>query len=493
MPPRRRPAAIMEGRRGEVHRGVRAGALRRPARAEARDPPVPKEVEWLPLSKITLGELNQKQKVVLEGRYWKSPVLVAGETRGVIVNEADATWRIWVTGTQSESLLREVSGRCKELRVHVCPDPCDRLVWAKDLIHGLRYHVQGDSVEDWWTNLEEVPREKAGPREGDPLHRLREEMGAREKEGDLQYSPEGVEPPARPGEVAEEKAVKKGKKKKAKLKVQLEAPLKEVFKRTALDPDADVRVELMRKARKIRRGKKRKKKGSRSRSRGSSREESGESTESSSLGEKRIATSELFESERRSLRLWRRVPGALTHAAILDMQEQMLTAHGYQNRPVAEGASGSRGGTVFSGPSATTHGRSTSPGITSFGDDCGPMLARPHCGRVGRGQSTTEGPPGHCKRYNHRSRQATGVGRSGPAVPPDYTGGRRKAGRELQAEDRVFRRNTGRWHWEARDSFKGGKGKDKGRREKGKGDGKFKDKGNRKGDGKKKEDKGDKE
>ena len=150
----------MEGRREEVHRGVRVGALRRPAREEARDPPAPKEVEWLALSKITLSELNQKQKVVLEGRYWESPVLVAGETRGVIVNEADAMWRIWVTGTQSESLLK----------IHVCPDPCDRLVWAKDLIHGLRYHVQGDSVEDWWTNLEEVPREKAGPREGDPLH-----------------------------------------------------------------------------------------------------------------------------------------------------------------------------------------------------------------------------------------------------------------------------------------------------------------------------------
>ena len=482
----------MEGRRGEVHRGVRAGALRRPARAEARDPPVPKEVEWLPLSKITLGELNQKQKVVLEGRYWKSPVLVAGETRGVIVNEADATWRIWVTGTQSESLLREVSGRCKELRVHVCPDPCDRLVWAKDLIHGLRYHVQGDSVEDWWTNLEEVPREKAGPREGDPLHRLREEMGAREKEGDLQYSPEGVEPPARPGEVAEEKAVKKGKKKKAKLKVQLEAPLKEVFKRTALDPDADVRVELMRKARKIRRGKKRKKKGSRSRSRGSSREESGESTESSSLGEKRIATSELFESERRSLRLWRRVPGALTHAAILDMQEQMLTAHGYQNRPVAEGAVA---------PVVAQYFRA------HLQPHMGGALAREslHLATIvnlrlrGRIAAALDVASQRLKALQAIARGTTTevarrrVGRSGPAVPPDYTGGRRKAGRELQAEDRVFRRNTGRWHWEARDSFKGGKGKDKGRREKGKGDGKFKDKGNRKGDGKKKEDKGDKE
>ena len=43
--------------------------------------------------------LNLQQKVVLEGRYWESPVLMAGETRGVVVNEGDATWRLWVTGT----------------------------------------------------------------------------------------------------------------------------------------------------------------------------------------------------------------------------------------------------------------------------------------------------------------------------------------------------------------------------------------------------------
>ena len=122
--------------------------LRRPARGEAAESPVREEVEWASL-KITFSALNLRQKVVLEGRYWESPVLVAGETRGVVVNEGDATWRLWVTGTQSESLLREVGGRCKELRIHVCPDPCDRLVWAKDLIHGLRYHVQEEPAEEF--------------------------------------------------------------------------------------------------------------------------------------------------------------------------------------------------------------------------------------------------------------------------------------------------------------------------------------------------------
>ena len=302
------------------------------------DPPARKEVDWVALSKITFSELNRRQKVVLEGRYWESPVMIAGETRGVVVNEGDAVWRIWVTGTQNESLLREVAGRCKELRIHICPDPCDRLVWAKDLIHDLRYHGQGNPAEEWWTNLEEVPRKKTGLQEDDPLHRLREEMGAREKEGEMQYSPEGMDPPARKGEAAEEKVAKRGKKRKAKVKVQLEAPIKEVFKSTALDPDAEVRLELMRKARKIRRGKKKKRKAPGPEVRLHPGTMRGSRQTVQSWGEKHIATSEFFESERRSLRLWRRVPGALTHAAILDMQEQMLTAHGYLNRPVAEGA-----------------------------------------------------------------------------------------------------------------------------------------------------------
>ena len=68
-----------------------------------------------------------------------------------------------------------------------------------------------------------------------------------------------------------------------------------------------------------------------------------------------------------------------------------------------------------------------------------------------------------------------------------------EAGREMQTEERIMRRNASRWHWVDRDSYKGSKGKEKGKRDKGKGDGKFRDKGGRKGEGKKKDDKGDKE
>ena len=468
-------------------------ALRRPARREAEGSPGRREEEWVSLSKITLGALNLRQKVVLEGRYWESPVLVAGETRGVVINDGDATWRLWVTGTQSESLLREIAGRCKELRIHVCPDPCDKLVWAKDLIHGLRYRVQGEPAEEWWTNLEEVPRGDPRPREDDPLHRIRQEMVERADQGEVAYSPEAVDPPGKGEGVVEEKAAKKSKKRKAKVRVQLEVPVQDVFKHSALDPDASVRHELMRKARKIRKGgKKKKKKGSRSRSKESTEEDTGESSDSSSLGERRIATSELFESERRSLRLWRRVPGALTNAAILDMQEQMMTAQGYVNRPVMEGAVAPvvaqyfrahlqpHMGVAYARESlhlATILDLSLRGRVAAAMDVASQRLKALEA--MARGTST------------EIARRLELVGADRPSLLTTPEAG--EAGREMQTEDRIMRRNTGRWSWEDKDFYKGGKGKEKGRREKGKGDGKFKDKGNRKGDGKKKEEKGDKE
>ena len=493
MPPRRRPAAAaVEHREGALRR-PRVDVLRRPARGEAPESPVREEVEWVSLSKITFSALNLRQKVVLEGRFWESPVLVAGETRGVVVNEGDATWRLWVTGTQSESLLREVGGRCKELRIHVCPDPCDRLVWAKDLIHGLRYRVQEEPAEDWWTNLEEVPRGDPPPREDDPLHRIRAEMVERTGGEEVTYSPEAGEAPVRREEVGgEKKTLKKGKKRKAKVKVQLEAPLKDVFKHTALDPDANVRHELMRKARKIRKGKKKKKKGSRSRSKESSGEETGESSDSSSLGERRIATSELFESERRSLRLWRRVPGALTNAAVLDMQEQMMTAQGYVSVPMVEGAVAPVVAQYFRAhlqPHMGVAFARESLHLATILDLClrGRIAAAMDVAsqRLKALEATSRGTA------TEIARRLELIGADRPSLLTTPEAG--EAGREMQTEDRIMRRNTGRWHWEEKDFYKGGKGKEKGKREKGKGDGKYRDKGGRKGDGKRKEEKGDKE
>lgn len=102
-------------------------------------------------------------------------MVIAGEIRGIIFTEetGDATWRVWATGTQSPSLKG-----IGEIRVHICQRPCERLVWAVDLIHGERFHDQGLAIQDWWRNLgpeERAPTRRTPWRDCDG--RLREEQG----------------------------------------------------------------------------------------------------------------------------------------------------------------------------------------------------------------------------------------------------------------------------------------------------------------------------
>ena len=118
------------------------------------------------------------------------------------------------------------------------------------------------------------------------------------------------------------------KEEKEKLRPCLEVPLKDIFSRTGIDPDPQTRRTLMRKARKIRKGKK-KKKGSRSRSREKEEQDSDSSTTTSSLGEEIIGSSELFEAERRALQIWKRIPGALSCGVIQDMRQSLMTAEGF--------------------------------------------------------------------------------------------------------------------------------------------------------------------
>ena len=162
------------------------------------------------------------------------------------------------------------------------------------------------------------------------MAKLRKEMKKAVEDFNMDdYSPEGHAAPVTEGDKEKVKAKKKVKKKeKEKVKPCLEVPLKDIFARTGVDPDPGVRRALMRKARKIRRGKK-KKKGSRSRSREKEDQASDSSTTTSGLGEEVIGSSELFEAERRALQIWKRIPGALTCGALQDMRQSLMTAEGF--------------------------------------------------------------------------------------------------------------------------------------------------------------------
>ena len=85
-----------------------------------------------------------------------------------------------VTGTQTESLLKAVGGRCKEMEVHLCGRPCEAQVWNNQLIHGDRVRRQMDPAEGWWTNLEDARGRGHAmaeePEAVDQLAKLRTEM-----------------------------------------------------------------------------------------------------------------------------------------------------------------------------------------------------------------------------------------------------------------------------------------------------------------------------
>ena len=312
MPPKvlRRPAgrALAPGR----HRGGREGVLRRPALRPGEGDAREASGMWRSIPELSMEEIGGLDKVIVEGRYWEAPCLVAGVVNGLNFRGEDRKLRLLVTGTQTESLLKAVAGRCKEMEVHLCSQPCENQVWNNSLLRGERLRVQSDPVEEWWTNLEDARGRGAGVQEehdtGDQLAKLRTEM-KRVVEGVTaeEYSPKGGAAPVVEGE-KEKKVSKKKVKKKEKEKTRpcLEAPLKNMFDRTGVDPDPQARKTMMRKAQKEEEGQSL----PQSRERGSGQRQCQRQFDYHiKLAEELIGSSELFEAERRALQIWKRVPG----------------------------------------------------------------------------------------------------------------------------------------------------------------------------------------
>ena len=119
---------------------------------------------------------------------------------------------------------------------------------------------------------------------------------------------------------------KKKKKKKKKEGKRIKGSsgkkdLKVVFGGTGLDPDPEVRKNVIRTARKVR--KKAKKKRRRLSSEGST-----STSSTSSTSDEIMIDSEVFEGQRESQRLWKRTPGALALSTILEAQQCLLTRQG---------------------------------------------------------------------------------------------------------------------------------------------------------------------
>lgn len=121
------------------------------------------------------------------------------------------------------------------------------------------------------------------------------------------------------------------------------------------------------------------------------------------------------------------------------------------------GSGGSRCSSVLPDASTTMHGPSYRPGVFAPRDDPRPESTRPPSCRVRRGKPTAEGLIEAMARGTaiDVARRLELVGVEKPTLLSLPEAG--EAGREVQTEERILRRNASRWHGEDRDSYKGSK------------------------------------
>ncbi|CAK8987344.1 Uncharacterized protein SCF082_LOCUS930 [Durusdinium trenchii] len=304
----RRPAAAVE----------RRGILRRPAGA-----PAPGREEWIAAGEVSSDTLLGWNWMHIKGRYWEEEVELIGKAMDVKLKDTGREVMVKASGTPSESLLRVLTGiPSRQVRLHLCSDPCAALVWDEAYIHCSLLKEADRGSMGWSQNLEAAVEKD----EGDELKILRE--GAEE----LRRRGKGV------GGAPEEKKKRKKspgssgdeeKKKKEAGRIQGKKSLESLFSSTGLDPKAEVRRKVKRRARKVARRSRNKKRGSTSSGSGTSSSSSQESCE--------MDDKDLFEPATPTQRVWKQCPGALTMSMIAEAKEALLTQMGTVGEPL-EGA-----------------------------------------------------------------------------------------------------------------------------------------------------------
>eukprot|EP00438_Fugacium_kawagutii_P015982 Skav227119 [mRNA] locus=scaffold199:491231:496900:+ [translate_table: standard] len=279
------------------------------------------------MSEVPSAELLAVRSMLLrKAVYYGNEVEICGSITG-IRTEKDQVWLDFrATGTQSEELLRVLSGRKKrDLVVHLCRDGCRKDVTDSNLVHADRFETVDPASEEWFTNVEAVRDDEAMEDDEDELKDLRrkaEEEAARGGEG----------PPKDKKKKKKDKKSKKDSKEEAEKKEpaveeELELgqkSLKSLFEDTGLDPRAKVRQKMFRRAKKMKKKKSKKKK--KSSSGGSGSESSSGSTSSTSTG--RGEEDDLFDEDKSLVKIWKRYPGVLSASVVGEARKQLVTASG---------------------------------------------------------------------------------------------------------------------------------------------------------------------
>ena len=165
--------------RGGGHR--RRGALRRPGHREAGEGSAVESYKdrWaagqtIPAHEVDVLLLGVGEKVAMEkAYYYQKECKLAGELKGVNIQDGEVTMKLQLTGTTHEGVLKLQSGSPELLfRVHRCGPSCTQEETADDMAHvtQMRKIIHPSTDEGWVQNLEKVARSG----EHDDLQVLRE-------------------------------------------------------------------------------------------------------------------------------------------------------------------------------------------------------------------------------------------------------------------------------------------------------------------------------
>ena len=305
MPPKLRRPASARGR-----------ALRRPAAVE---PEREEEIERKLSSggpvvacKVTLEEALKCKRLRVKGTYWQEEVEFVGRVLSPAVDGRELYLQLQLEGSPAESVISWATGHPGvPCRLHLCREDCNRELSEDGLFHAVTLEdlgVEGAILPPWENNL-------LGEDENAKLRQRAEAAKAKSpnREKDKKRKRTSSSSPSSGRKKASKEKKRKKKERKERQKVQGQKELKDLYGKTGLDPDPEVRRELMRKAKKVIRKKK-----NRSSSRGSSTSSSG----GQSSGE------ELFQEEMKVKAVSEKIPGVLAANAIREMQGKLLSHTG---------------------------------------------------------------------------------------------------------------------------------------------------------------------
>ena len=303
---------------------TRSPAIRRKPAAKTDDLPVS---EFHYLRELAAAQLRCLGLIELgDARYYEGHVKVAGRIVGLGQDEDFLEFR--VSGTQTEGLLDMFGDPAKRtMQLHICQKDCSWQPTGEDILHASGYWIVGDDKLPWHTLLEE---KSLKPEEHDELSRLR----ALHEERREKVVGEKGSPSEAGGEKARDKKKRKKHKEKKERSRKREAKededvallergqksLSALYEGTCLDPIAEARSRLLKKARRFGA------KGSRKRKHSSS--EGTDSSSSSSESEAEEFGEGLFEERKRALRLTQRYPGSLAAQTVANMKDSLLTQSG---------------------------------------------------------------------------------------------------------------------------------------------------------------------